>query len=160
MNLLHKDVMFLESGGLLLLLRDTKTGRSLSSMESVPVNDVGLCKALKRICQHLDPETNVFTSDYAQVASFTTRLGVFFGLVDPRLTSHTYRRGGASYYFQACGSYDPTQQQGRWAQLKTARQYIDGALADLSQSKLPDWGRKRIDLACRALPAALAQLAP
>ena len=158
LGLVKKDIIFLDSGGMLVLLRETKTGRTATSIESVRINDEKFCQALRNFCVPLLPEQRLFDFDYAQVAAFTTHLGRFFGVSDPRLTSHTNRRGGATYFFQACGSYDLTQQQGRWSQLKTARLYIDGALADLSQQTLPEWGRSRLDLAVQALPAALAQL--
>ena len=100
----------------------------------------------------------VFPFTYQQVSEFTVHLGLFFGLSSPRLTTHTYRRGGASAYFEATGSYDLTQQQGRWAQVKVARSYIDAALADKCQAELPEWGADRVARTQALLAFCLAKV--
>lgn len=154
-NLRVKDLVFLSSGQLILLLHGTKMSQTQGSPESCRINDLIICSAVKRHVQQLSPTDLVFPYSREQVQVFTTQLGKFFGLVSPRLTTHTYRRGGASCFFEESRSYDLTQQQGRWAQLKVARSYIDAALADRQEDALPDWGLSRLQRCNRILPGLL-----
>ena len=63
------------------------------------------------------------------------------GLVHTRLTPYTFRRGGATWWFRATGSFDKVAVQGRWAQVRTARLYIDSALAEEGQWKVSKEGQ-------------------
>ena len=54
-------------------------------------------------------------------------------LQHPRLTPYGLRRGGATNHFLEQGSYDRTAELGRWAQIKTAHLYIEGAAAELGE---------------------------
>ena len=80
------------------------------------------------------------------------RLGV--GFEATALTPYCLRRGGASWHFLKYGSYDLTQALGRWQQQKTARQYIDQALAEIGLLQLPPWGRTRLERAAPNLRGA------
>ena len=68
----------------------------------------------------------------------------FFGLVHKRLTPHSFRRGGATRFFAVSGSYDALATHGRWAQVRTARMYVDSAMLEAGSVSLPAWGKNRL----------------
>ena len=59
-------------------------------------------------------------------------------------TPHGVRRGGATWHFGLYGSYDKTQDHGRWNQLKSARLYIDLSTTATAEAKLVDPGPTRL----------------
>ena len=153
-----RDFTFLGTREMLLFLRDTKTSRQQNSSESVRIRDHRLCDTMRRLLAGLPSNTVLFPYQYGQVQKALTEFGLFFGLRNERLTTHSLRRGGASHFFKSCGSYDETQQQGRWAQLRTARGYIDAAVADAQQEALPPWAKERLAKAEKSLPSLLTSL--
>ena len=68
-----------------------------------------------------------------------------FHVFDQRLTPHCLRRGGATWHFQRHGSYDLTQELGRWKQAKVAKLYINAALAEAAAHDLPAAGAALLD---------------
>ena len=48
----------------------------------------------------------------------------------------TPRRGGATFFFQKCGSLDRLLVYGRWQAAKTARMYVNSGLAALAEMNL------------------------
>ena len=50
---------------------------------------------------------------------------------------YSVRRGGATAHFVQDGSLDITCERGRWGNMKTARVYVNTALADKSHQLQP-----------------------
>eukprot|EP00438_Fugacium_kawagutii_P016608 Skav236394 [mRNA] locus=scaffold29:273428:287604:+ [translate_table: standard] len=82
---------------------------------------------------------------------FTSYMGVL-GFQPDDYAPYCLRRGGATWYFQSTLSYDATIARGRWACVKTARQYIDEGTMQLAHVS---WNRsqrrlvKRWQTSCR-----------
>ena len=107
-------------------------------------------QALNIILSKSNPDDFLVGQTYRRATIFFYKQSAaHFGLINSQVTSHGMRRGGATWHFCTHGSYDRTASHGRWASLKSARTYIDRAVAELTLSKLPKWGRLRLD---NALP--------
>ena len=66
------------------------------------------------------------------------------------------RRGAASWHFITYQNYSATQALGRWQQLRTAKQYIDTATADVTRYSLPAWGQMKLAKVLNEFPTLLA----
>jgi hypothetical protein len=75
--------------------------------------------------------TRAFATKFSQ---YLRRLG----LEDIGLTPYCLRRGRATALWQETGSLARVQTAGRWANMRTARLYVDGAAAQLTQVRLPE----------------------
>ena len=58
---------------------------------------------------------------------------------------YSLRRGGATEFFRSTGSMAKTMERGRWSEMKTARIYVNTAMAELHALKVD---RPRLDRAC------------
>lgn len=56
--------------------------------------------------------------------------------VEDAFKPYSFRRGGATYHFQQCRNMSETIEKGRWANVATARIYVNEALAQQQSSKL------------------------
>ena len=73
--------------------------------------------------------------------AFATKFGQYrkrLGLDGVGLTPYCLRRGRATALWQETGSLAQVLSAGRWANMRTARLYVDGAAAQLAQLKLPE----------------------
>ena len=68
----------------------------------------------------------------------------YFNVAHSKPTPHGIRRGGATWHFGLYGLYDKTQEHGRWAQLRTARLYIDQATTATSEANLQEPGASHL----------------
>ena len=110
--------------------------------DTVLLRDPGLIAIISRLKQTnrefiFDAPSAAFTRFYREALSF-------FKVVHPKPTPHGIRRGGATWRFSLFGKYDVTQEHGRWAQVSTARSYIDQATSAVSESNLNHDGSKRL----------------
>ena len=80
---------------------------------------------------------------------------MFLGVRSEAFTPHDLRRGGATWHFGLFSSYDRTQEHGRWSHQRTARQYIDEALAEVGLGGLSAPAIERVDRAARCLSTYL-----
>ena len=72
-------------------------------------------------------------------------------LDDQRLTLYSWRRGGASADFRSHGSMETTLLRGRWASVRTARLYVQDAVAEATTlALLPAQRAACLQLASRA----------
>ena len=55
---------------------------------------------------------------------------VTFEMCRLNLNVYSLRRGGATHLFRETGNFDVVVARGRWAQISTARQYINESMAD------------------------------
>ena len=100
----------------------------------------------------------MFGLSYAKFSDLLKFYARFFDVVSPRLTPHGLRRGGATWYFKLHGNYDRLASHGRWSQVKSARQYVDEAMADRAWCEMSDRGARRAGLAVSCLANLLATL--
>ena len=79
--------------------------------------------------------------------AFTKTFGQYLkrhSLNDLGLTPYSLRRGKATELWRSSGSVSVVQSAGRWSDMRTARLYIDGASAQLTELKVPEQTHKAI----------------
>ena len=84
---------------------------------------------LNRILPHLAPGDRIVGRTPYQLRRILKELIVTFGLSDFNFQWYSLRRGGASYDFSRHGSMEATLLRGRWESVKSARVYVNEALA-------------------------------
>jgi integrase len=130
----------------------SKGAQRKGSTETVLIRDPSVVRMLRFLKDSLAGPDLLFGGSYKHYRSFLSESAAFFCLVHPNLTAHGLRRGGATWHFGVHLSYDKTQSHGRWEHAKTARMYIDEAMAETGQASLPPEGVIRLRKANRVLP--------
>jgi integrase len=132
---------------LTLALPESKGAKRKGTAEQITVYDPLVLKLAAFVLESLDPNEKVLDLTYYKFAGEISRLGRMYGMTSSRFTPYCLRRGGATWHFTKYASYDATQHLGRWAQSKTAKQYIDQATAETTELELPAWGLRRVKIA-------------
>ena len=96
-------------------------------------------------------ESLVCAGTYGSFTREYKELGRFLGVRSEAFTPHGLRRGGATWHFGLFFSYDRTQEHGRWSHQRTARQYIDVAMAEAGLGEMSAPALERISRAARCL---------
>ncbi len=115
-------------------LRDTKIGQRLGITEETNVVDPWLFKIFQKIIQFVYPgDTLVGRSPRAfrqMWASAVKAVGL-----PQAYKPYGLRRGGATAFFQHCGSFGRTANRGRWGTEQAMKQYVTTALAELAENQ-------------------------
>ena len=122
----------------MLTYENTKTSRWKNSAEVVQIKDPALVRYLHFVSSTLPADEAIYPHTAPAFNTALRRFARIIGLEHDRLSAYSLRRGGAAEHFARGGSYDKACEAGRWAQLKTARTYIDGALTDLAASHISE----------------------
>ena len=77
--------------------------------------------------------------------------------LDGNFKPYSCRRGGATNFFRRQGSLDAVADRGRWGNVRTARIYINVALADLQTQSQPPAANQRISKFSIAMRSVLQQ---
>ena len=158
-NLQSKDIRFFCNPVLAFLtLEDSKGAKRSGAAEHVVLKDAAVVSLLRLLCKGKASPALLFPIKWTAFCESLQVAGARFGLSSTRLTPHCLRRGGATWYFLASGSYDKTQHRGRWQCAKTARQYIDESVSDMASVSLSTADKRRVVRAVQALPAAIDRL--
>ena len=158
MALTFGQLNFLNSNLLHILFPDSKGAKYTGAPESVQIQDRLLIDILSKWASGRRHNDLVFELSYAKFSELLKFHARFFGLISPRLTPHGLRRGGGTWFFRLHGSYDRLAAHGRWSQVKSARQYVDVAMADRAWCELSGTGARRAEVAAACLPGLLAAL--
>ncbi|CAK0910046.1 unnamed protein product, partial [Prorocentrum cordatum] len=136
-----------------LQLRNTKSQHQTGAREFVLVRS-GVAVALlarakaqahkQDLCLGMEPSS--FMSTFGRVRELLE-------LQDAKLTLYSWRRGGASADFRSHGSMEQTLLRGRWASARTARWYVQDAVAEATQLNLSPTQRRRCGLLASRLRA-------
>ena len=110
---------------------------------------------IKRLKLIQRQEQKLFVGNYKTLADGLTAVAALIGLRHGNLTTHSLRRGGASWYFGETRSYDRTQEHGRWGSIKVGRVRINQAMAEDGTSTMPKWGREKATRAASIMHLAL-----
>ena len=156
-NLKVADVFFLRNKTrACLLLHATKTGKRSGEDEQVLVHDTAIVGLLGQVIGTAQSEQLVYPGGsrvfIRDLRSYCTCLGY----PTLRISGYSVRRGGATYHFAKHGSLSRTTVAGRWADAKTARIYIDSAMAQSNEWQL---SKESTAMSTRARDCALAYLA-
>ena len=124
-------------------LPDSKGAKRQNNSEKVIVSDPSIVKALAHVVRSLEPADSLVGMSAKDLADLLKKYGAFLGIYDERLTLYSLRRGGASWHFTTYQNLDATRMLGRWQWERTARLYIDGAVAELVNAELTQRGARR-----------------
>ena len=139
LSLTKQGISFDENSGIIVLnLGLTKSGRRLGLHEGVTLKHKGLARLLSLAVQHLGPDDKLLNiSDYQFRRIFGGLLSKF-DLSDVLYKPCSLRRGGATHMMSTCNDLQRVQIIGRWSDAKTARVYVQEAMAAkavISQTK-------------------------
>ena len=112
----------------IVALTDTKTSARKRATESVSFKDPILCRLLGSAFEGKDDEDFLYAPRGPVFRREFRRLLQEFGL-QGKFHPYSLRRGGATWHFHAGKSIDATIVRGRWQHHKTARIYLEDAVA-------------------------------
>ena len=120
------------AGTVHLMLRDTKVGQRLSITELVTVHDVFLARCCRAISRSRRPHWQRLANmnDYRFRRLWAQSLVAL--QIPLKFLPYGLRRGGATAWFNSCGSFDVVSDRGRWRNVTTTRVYVQNAMMDLS----------------------------
>ena len=144
-------VLYPRDARAMLQLRDTKSQHQTGAKEYVMVRSslayAWLAAGKAQACDH----QLVVGMPPAQFMRMFFDVRQLLQLECERLTLYSWRRGGASADFKEHGSMETTLLRGRWASARTARLYVQDAIAEASTLALSPQQRAR----CALLAAKL-----
>ena len=152
LQLTFRDVFF--TGGVLVLcLAHTKRGME---QKVVLTNSLVIAWMSRYLAMVMDdkPESRIFSMSYASVLRWVKRLSSMLGAEAIQLTTHSFRRSGASELARRNVPITDIMMFGRWLSDRSAREYIrKGEVAILRASTIVS-AADRIRWAqwCRVLP--------
>ena len=130
------DILFAEDKAV-LNLRDTKTSQVTGYMDMVICESKEAVILLKAACEGRSRKLPVMTVSPSKFRKLFQEAACYFGVTD-RLTVYSLRRGGATWSFLQHGSMERVLLRGRWQSTKTARMYLQDAVAGMSDLQLSD----------------------
>jgi hypothetical protein len=104
--------------------------------EGVVLDNVWILRRLRRYLRGLQPGDTVLQRTPGQARAALGALATAAELGDLNVAWYSLRRGGATHAFQEKGLFDPVLLTGRWQHQRTARIYINTALAELGAARL------------------------
>ena len=139
MNLERRDFQVLPQKGVAIIaLRSTKTGQRESRLEFAAVRSrVAVGLIIKHVLP-LAPYERVFDLQPAEFNQMFRRITSALEPQDEKITLYSVRRGGASHDFLEHGSLEKTLLRGRWASARSARIYVQDAVAALAELQLSE----------------------
>ena len=130
------DILFSDKKAV-LNLRDTKTSQVTGYMDMVIVESKEAVALLKAVCDGKSKNSPVLDVSPSKFRKLFQEAAKHFGIED-RLTVYSLRRGGATWSFLQHGSMEKVLLRGRWQSTKTARIYLQDAVAGMSDLQLSD----------------------
>ena len=133
----------------IVFLRASKTGQRHNVVEKVVVDDplvlaaVRLAQQRRRMCEPL------YTKPQSNFGRELRELARRAGMASSRVSGYSLRRGGATWHFLTTGNLEQTAVKGRWSQVRTARIYIDQAMAQQHEWELRPATRRLLRTAAR-----------
>lgn len=125
------DVRSFPSGHVIVRLDATKTSVRKQAAESVHTCDFVFARAVSSLLSGRDGSEPIFRGSASSFRTEFARLLSLFEVQNKGFSPYSLRRGGATAFFNKCGSLDMTMLRGRWQDPKTTRIYLDDARAAL-----------------------------
>lgn len=123
---------------IMITLSETKTSIRKGADEMVTFNGRWAANLIRKATSGLLPGDRVLQRSVANARKVFVEIIRFFGLEDWGFAWYSLRRGGASWLFKLLGTLDPILLLGRWEHTKTARVYVQDALAASIHVKMSD----------------------
>ena len=126
-----------------IFLQDTKTSqRKQLSWEKVLIKEKQALACLRCLCEgRRGPDFLVDTSIY-QFRKIWSDAVKELGLENYKIQPYSIRRGGATSAYRLGASFESLMQQGRWANVATARIYLDEAIQEYQTLTLSSSSRR------------------
>ena len=116
LKLTVSQIVFAQDGQQMLVrLPQTKTTGRRNAPESVLCQDWLVCTAVAMATKGLLSCERLHRRPAREFGDELKAVARRVGLVHTRLTPYTFRRGGATWWFRATGSFDKVAVRGRWA---------------------------------------------
>lgn len=138
LNISADDILVNEETGI-LHLKKTKGGIRYNTKESVTIE----CPRVREVSAQMiaiQRKRNLLAAPLWQHSGQAFRTAFYrlcrqFGVLHLNFRGYSLRRGGATAYFQSCGSMERTLLRGRWSSSAVARIYLCDALSQLPKLK-------------------------
>jgi len=130
-----KDLVF-GVDNVFVSLPSTKMSSRRRAREVVECRDPRVVELLRSAVANLSRKDRLFQARPATFRNVFRCLLEAFGLQDGGYRPYSLRRGGASWHFSIWGSLDYTMHIGRWLDPKTAKLYIEDAVAQRAEVSL------------------------
>ena len=135
-----------------IFLQDTKTSQRHQKQmqwEKVLIKEQLALEALRQLCRQrgrkeflMDVTVHQFRKLWAEAVSY-------FQLQNQKIQPYSIRRGGATSAYRLGTTFEELMQQGRWANVATARIYLDEAIQELNTLSLSSTSRRLLRQASR-----------
>lgn len=159
LQLLVSDCTFTDNQ-CVLTLRNTKSGqRRLLQDESVVITDPLTLTLLVKLTKRKQPGHPLLPLSPAKFRTLWNHMRSHLSLTQDKFIPYSLRRGGATWYFEATGSFSKTMLRGRWQHLKTCKLYIAQSQQALAHSTLPQEATHRLHYFSEFLRPQLARWA-
>ena len=154
-NILAGDCVFnLEQGTVIVNLGFTKSGKRKGAPEKVVCRDETTTLMLALVLEGRPAGTKLVQGG---MASFRMNFASHAAKIrSEELRPYSLRRGGATYMFGVTGNMSKTTEKGRWANVRTARIYIDEAGVELARKKVSVLAKLKIKLSQKHFRQALS----
>ena len=123
----------------------TKGGKRRNMEEKVEITDPNVVLLLHLAAERCHPTDRLVEGEMAAFRKHFDDIVAAFYLDGLGYKPYSLRRGGTTHHFRQCQSLDNTVLRGRWANVKTARLYIDSANQELKHIRLGQTTKKMID---------------
>ena len=112
---------------------------------------------LRRVMAATAPSAPIFDYTAAAFVEHLRALVAEIGMSATAISGYSLRRGGATWFLLSSGSMARTSVHGRWASERTARIYIDSAMAQQTRLQLAPPAQRVISVGVRVARALLEQ---
>ena len=144
----------------MVVLPRSKVLSRTGARESIVVSDSLLVRVGNHVFRSLAPGALLLPFAYPRFLRLSGSTLDSAGVLPGSWSFHSLRRGGATHLFSSTSSFDRVTQMGRWSQVRTARLYVNEALALVSSIRaLPSHLRRLAHFSAR-LRAFLVALPP
>ena len=137
LGLRRRDVRYFERRNVVVIaLHHTKTGQRHGQSELAVVRSETAVRLVKQHILPLALDEIILGVDRAEFYRLFRRVVCALHLEQERVTLYSFRRGGATHDFLEHGSMEMTLLKGRWATARSARVYVQDAVATLADVSL------------------------
>ena len=110
----------------------TKSAQRTGAREAVTITDPLIIRLLQAYLDGLEPEDRLMQRPDREYRSLFAAALSHLGLREWEFKPYSLRRGGATHLFRMGNQLSATKVRGRWSNSRTARIYINEAMAELA----------------------------